>query len=318
MPSIEERVGGVAVPLHYKYTLARASAPPSSCREREESGDPSLRLACKKHRHRRDTMKFCLKSLSFACEEAIPKAVSADNDIALEAAFSSQALACIAKARRLITAAGLPLAPPPGYFCEMLKSKEHMGKIAKVKADEKATLKASEDAKKQRINRKLGKKVQIEREQLKSEMKRAEKKKIEMIVKKRPSALARAAASFDDVDGDDFDVALEETFDDEASMRNKKASSAAKKGGRTTLSAKRQYHDQKFGHGGSKRGKKMNTRESAAEDAFDAHKNRMPFGQKASSFKSKGGARSGAQRPGKERRQQMRNKKTAFASRSKK
>lgn len=96
------------------------------------------------------------------------------NDMQRELAFYQQALEAAKLGRELVKKAGAEFSRPEDYFAEMLKSDEHMAKIRQKLLDESASLKASEDAKRQRQLKKFGKKVQVEkqleRQKQKSEM----------------------------------------------------------------------------------------------------------------------------------------------------
>lgn len=73
-----------------------------------------------------------------------------------------QALAAAAKAKSLLANLGFSFGAPEGYFCETLKTEEHMGKVQKKVQEEQDAQKASADARKQRQLKKFGKKVQTE------------------------------------------------------------------------------------------------------------------------------------------------------------
>jgi rRNA-processing protein EBP2 len=88
----------------------------------------------------------------------------ASNDMARELAFYQQALEAAKLGRELVKKAGIDFTRPDDYFAEMLKSDEHMAKIRQRLLDESASIKASEDAKRQRQLKKFGKKVQVEKQ----------------------------------------------------------------------------------------------------------------------------------------------------------
>jgi rRNA-processing protein EBP2 len=203
---------------------------------------------------------------------------------------AKQALEAVAQARRLIIAAKIPFTRPVGYFCEMLKTEEHMTKIGAKVTEEKDAAKAAELARKQRLNRKYGKKIQVEREQEKQQQVTESKKKLNLLRKRKT------------MEKDEFDIDVEEEmFED----RDKKFRGG--KGGKKTdkkISKKREAKNEKYGHGGKKRGIKRNDRESADQDDFNAGKNKSQFrGLKGSGSRGKK-----AQRPGKQRRQNMRSR----------
>ncbi|KAI8641710.1 eukaryotic rRNA processing protein EBP2-domain-containing protein [Parasitella parasitica] len=87
-----------------------------------------------------------------------------ENDMQRELAFYQQALEAAKLGRELVKKAGAEFSRPEDYFAEMLKSDEHMAKIRQKLLDESASIKASEDAKRQRQLKKFGKKVQVEKQ----------------------------------------------------------------------------------------------------------------------------------------------------------
>lgn len=86
------------------------------------------------------------------------------DDMVRELAFYQQALEAAKLGRELVKKAGVDFSRPDDYFAEMLKSDEHMAKIRQRLLDEGASVKASEDAKRQRQLKKFGKKVQVEKQ----------------------------------------------------------------------------------------------------------------------------------------------------------
>ena len=60
-------------------------------------------------------------------------------------------------------AADKPFKRPDDYFAEMVKSDEHMARVRQRLLDQTASIKASDDAKRQRNLKKFGKKVQVEK-----------------------------------------------------------------------------------------------------------------------------------------------------------
>ena len=208
-----------------------------------------------------------------------------------------QALETVAKGRRLIIAAKIPFSPPDGYFCEMLKNEELMGKISRKKEEADEAAKEAEKIRKQRLNKKYGKKIQVERESEKRKERSEEFKKYNLLRKKKRSESGN-------IDADDFDIDLEDS-----SATDGKRNGKSKKGAASSVGKKREYRNEKYGFGGKKRGLKKNTKESAAQDDFDVRKNKTPF--KGMMRGGKAGGRGAVKkvRLGKERRQQVRSRR---------
>ena len=215
-----------------------------------------------------------------------------------------QALETVVAARKIIIAAKIPFHRPEGYFCEMLKTDEQISNITRKKAEEKAALKAAEDARKQRLNRKYGKKIQVEREVEKQQKRSEEMQKLNKL-RKRP---------FRDEEMDDFEVKVDE---ENSIMRDGKAGAKKPKRGSkpNVVSQKRKARNEKYGFGGKKCGLKKNDKNSVDQDNFDANKNRRDFRGLKLGKKSRfghGRNRTSSQRPGKQRRQQARSKKASY------
>lgn len=173
----------------------------------------------------------------------------------------------------------------------MIKTEEQMSSISKKKAEEKAATKAAEDARKQRLNRKFGKKVQVEKELEKQQRRSEDMKKLNKL-RKRPQQ-----------QDDEFAIDVDDEAED---SHGRPAPSKRFRSKDRQVSKKRQARNEKYGFGGRKRGLKKNDKESVERDDFDTARNRRPFrGMQQGS--RRGGQKQ--QRPGKMRRQQMKNRK---------
>ncbi|CAO3609374.1 unnamed protein product [Mucor hiemalis] len=172
------------------------------------------------------------------------------NDMARELAFYQQALEAAKLGRELVKKSGTEFTRPDDYFAEMLKSDEHMAKIRQKLLDESASLKASEDAKRQRQLKKFGKKVQVEKQLERQKQKTEMLDKIKLLKRKRKDG-------GDLTLNDDFDVALDKADTNKRAKTDKKAA--------PVKSAKRMNKDMKYGSGGKKgRFTKSNTLESTS------------------------------------------------------
>lgn len=248
---------------------------------------------------------FDLNNLVFYSEDRL-SIQDINDDLKREKAFLKQALTCAAQAKRIILAAELPFSPPSGYFCETLKTKKQMDAIENNIKIEKEACKASELARKQRLNRKFGKQIQVEREQQKKVETKSQIKSIENQRKKKTSG---ATPTFLTENDREFDINVMEEKGGEGeragvSKRSKNSSSFSN----GASSKRRAERDAKYGFGGKK--SKRNTSDSTDIDSFNPKRNRKPFpgdkrgnggGGNGRSFSTKGG-----NRPGKERRQKSR------------
>ncbi|KAL0145849.1 rRNA processing protein Ebp2 [Mucor lusitanicus] len=155
------------------------------------------------------------------------------NDMQRELAFYQQALEAAKLGRELVKK----------------PSDEHMAKIRQKLLDESASLKASEDAKRQRQLKKFGKKVQVEKQLERQKQKSEMLDKIKLLKRKRKDGEDLTL-------NDDFDIALEKA-DTKRAKTDKKTAPAK--------SQKRINKDLKYGSGGKKgRFAKSNTLESTS------------------------------------------------------
>ncbi|RXW24093.1 hypothetical protein EST38_g1764 [Candolleomyces aberdarensis] len=212
--------------------------------------------------------------------------VDVTDDLNREVAFYKQALHCANEARKLAAKHKLPFTRPSDYFAEMVKSDSHMERIRQRLLNESASIKLSEDKKKQREGKKFGKQVQMEKLKERERSKKELDEKIKGLKRKRKDMLSGDGE--DNVNDDQFDVAVENAISDNNSRPNKKSKMS------------RQSRDKKFGFGkGTGRFAKQNTREST--DSFGGP------GKGKGKGKNPGGAKK-AQRPGKSKRMNARNK----------
>ena len=214
-----------------------------------------------------------IETMSLVYEHATADEVpDAQNDLDRELSFYRQSLAAAIRGRELALAAKVSFSRPNDYFAEMVKTDEHMERVRQRLLDESASIKASEDAKRQRELKKYGKKIQTEKLFERQRSKRDMQEKVNALKRKRQTGL--------DMDDDEFDVQLEEA------LGERKASQRTQRG----PNKKRQYRDEKYGFGGKKRHNKSNT----AESTDQVGPSRRKPGQRP-----KGGK---AKRPGKARR----------------
>ncbi|XP_046742804.1 probable rRNA-processing protein EBP2 homolog [Diprion similis] len=199
------------------------------------------------------------------------------NDFKREMMFHRQAQGAVMEGIAKLKKLGIVTKRPDDYFAEMAKSDQHMQKVRENLMKKQVEAQRSERVRQLRQQRKVGKQMQIEAK-LK---KHAEKKKMLDEVKKYRKGVRN-----------DLDF-----LDDKKKPGNKKggAQHMDKK-----AQAKLKMKNSKYGFGGKKRGSKQNSKSSAA----DVSEWRKPG--KPKKGKSVGG---GKQRPGKNRRVQMKSKK---------
>lgn len=202
------------------------------------------------------------------------EAGAADDDLKRELEFYRQALHSATSGRTLASQANLPFTRPSDYFAEMVKSDEHMERVRQRLLDDRAGLKAAEEARKQRELKKFGKKVQVEKQLERQRNKREFEDKVKGLKRKHQGGLDGT------LEDDDFDVGID------SAVQSGPGKSQKGRGKNVAPKMKREARNAKFGFGGKKRHMKENTKESTND-----------FG--GSKSKSRGNT---AKRPGKARR----------------
>eukprot|EP00056_Hartaetosiga_gracilis_P003964 m.69885 g.69885 ORF g.69885 m.69885 type:complete len:393 (+) comp11649_c0_seq2:1155-2333(+) len=205
----------------------------------------------------------------------VPAGVNPNDDIKREDEFYALAKAAAENAKKLLKEHKVSIQRPGDYFAEMLKTDDHMERVREKMLNEEKKIETQEKARKQRENKKFGKKVQQEVLHERARHKRAT---LELAARRGKDLLQNEGADFgvEAISG--------------ASLRNKK-------------SAKRQARDERFGHGGKKKHAKSNTKESTDDmSGFPGRRMKQGFG--AQGNKKKGNPK----RLGKSKRQKMKNK----------
>ncbi|OLY78910.1 putative rRNA-processing protein ebp2 [Smittium mucronatum] len=194
------------------------------------------------------------------------------NDIEIELAIYQQALEAAQEGKKMVLKSNHSFTRPDDYFAEMVKTDEDMEKIRSRLLQEHKSIQLSEEAKKQRELKKFGKKVQNEKLRERIDKKRQTLNNIELLKKKRKSS--DNADSFND----DFDVAIGEDYTGTATSNNSKSN---KKNGKPLPNPKRRAKNDRYGHGGSKRGVKRNTQDSISDvSGINQNKGRSGFGKR--------------------------------------
>lgn len=207
----------------------------------------------------------------------LPKGMSAKAGVKLEAEFIMLAGDAVKEAYRRLKVMKVPLSRPPDFYAEMLKTDKQMYMIRQRAAEELRRIKIVETRKKHQAAKKFTKKAKTK----KLEARAAEKTGL-------LNDISEWRAEKKKNGKDDEGRGLEEILDDKK-RRDKH--------GNLVKSKKREFYDQKYGHGGKKKYKKQNTKDST--DDFS----RSPWakgggkgkaggkGKGKSGGKSKGGGR---------------------------
>lgn len=201
------------------------------------------------------------------------------NDFRRETMFHRQAQGAVVDAIARIKKLGIPAIRPDDYFAEMAKTDKHMQKIKENLMKKKIIAQRSEKVRQMRQQKKISKQMQVEA----TLKKHAEKRKMLEEVKKYRKGIRQ-----------DLDF-LEDKKKPQYKSGNRKLD--------PKVQAKIKMKNAKYGYGGKKRDSKRNTKSSSA-DVSEYRKPQKP-GQGS---KGKGG-KTKQQRPGKNRRIQMKARK---------
>lgn len=228
-----------------------------------------------------------------------------DDDLERELAFYNQALDAAKQAIHKFEEAGVPWQRPPDYFAEMVKSDEHMARVKEQLIYEQKVIEEAEQRRKERESKKYAKQVAAEK---KKEKDKEKKRAIEGVSSLRKQ---RQREGFK---GDiDIDVELDRV--NNPRQGKPKGALGERFSGDRSKSNKRAMRDSKYGFGGRKRLKKQNDafstaageyRRASFDDGFASK--RGP--QKGKVQGKKPSKKTAAQaRPGKARRQSIKNKR---------
>eukprot|EP00035_Acanthoeca_spectabilis_P007392 m.136244 g.136244 ORF g.136244 m.136244 type:complete len:300 (-) comp13933_c0_seq4:2190-3089(-) len=208
--------------------------------------------------------------------------VSASDDFARENAFYDHSLAAVHAGCALLKQHGVPIQRPSDYYAEMLKTDEHMSRVKERIIVENKKIVASEQARKQRDNKKYGKKVQQE------------------VLAKRQAAKREAIAGATKLRQE-----LKQKISNSTADFGVEAVSDTREQGPRGRNKKRVAKDAKFGFGGKANNSRSKRNDSASfmDGKFSVSKNKqLPRGMAGKSGGGKGG-KSKNKRPGKSKRQ---------------
>jgi len=196
------------------------------------------------------------------------------NDFKREMLFYRQAQAAVLEGLPRLQSLGVKTKRPEDYFAQMAKSDQHMNKIRAKLLSKEQEQERAEKIKKLRELKKYGKKVQVEVQQ------KRQKEKKEMLEEMKKMRKGQGG-NMDFLDNKD---------------------SKGKVGG-GRKEQKRNFKDKKFGFGGKKRDVKKNDKRSTDDvSSFRPGQKTRPGGKGKASSKA---------RPGKGKRQKMKNRKKA-------
>ncbi|KAJ3326058.1 rRNA-processing protein and EBNA1-binding protein ebp2, partial [Gonapodya sp. JEL0774] len=242
---------------------------------------------------------------------------AASDDLRRELSFYEQALQTATTALAKLRDLGIPTTRPVDYFAEMVKTDTHMLKVKSRIAEESSAIKRSEDAKRQRTEKKLGKKIQIQREQQKKEAKEREQDKLKHLKRKRGGGGMDGVSSGGG--GEDFGVSADADMDDDSAAaparKKMRPGSGPPTPSKRALAKHAKYTNKTSGpkHGSGRFEKQGKGSGGFGGDDGDRGKGKGGKGsfsvkKMKSGFGKGGGSRGGkgAKRPGKDARQKSR------------
>ncbi|KAI5449441.1 rRNA-processing protein EBP2 [Naganishia albida] len=218
--------------------------------------------------------------------------VDPSDDLKREMAFYKQALSVVEKAKKMCQKSDIPFTRPTDYYAEMIKSDAQMARLRSHLVEEAASIKKSEQARKQRELKKYGKEIQHEKLKQRLQDKKGLDERLRGVKRKR-----KDGAELSGEDGDGFDVALGDAIEGKGNAGKGKDGKDGKRGGKDGPRMPRHARDSKYRMGGGGKRSKENDRESTNDFNFSKGKG-GPGGAK--------GAKGKPNRPGKSRRNNKR------------
>lgn len=183
------------------------------------------------------------------------------NDIKREIKFMLEAKSSALQGLQRLHSLNVKTKRPDDYFAEMLKTKEHMDKIKKVKDQKKELVDKKEKAKVLREQKKMSKKIQ--QEVLRERQK--EKKEFQEKIKKFKKGSIKTTDFLDDKSskpGKPGKLGNSSKLSNSGKLgKNKSRDNQLK---RNPKLSKKEFKQSKYGQGGRKKGIKRNTKESSA------------------------------------------------------
>lgn len=203
------------------------------------------------------------------------------HDFKREMLFYRQAQSAVLEGIPRLKKMGLRTKRPEDYFAQMLKTDNHMKRVQEHLNEKKAAIERSHKAKKMREMKKMGKQIQQQVLQQRTQEKRDMLNKVKDYRKGK-------------------DVNLDEVIGDSSKKKKGKVNQDKKK----WAEKKKKFKQSQYGYGGKKRGMKRNDAQSFAADFLGKKKKKGgPGGSKGPRGPGKKGKKN---RPGKARRQKMR------------
>ncbi|KAF6251220.1 eukaryotic rRNA processing [Scenedesmus sp. NREL 46B-D3] len=242
-----------------------------------------------------------------------------DDDLARELAFYNQALSATVVAISRFQAAGKPWLRPPDYYAEMVKGDEQMARIKDRLMYEQQQIDQATERRKAREQKAYAKQVQAEKVKERAQEKKRQIQQVQQLRKQREKS---GFAGELDFDAEMSGAARRQQQQGQGQHKGQRAGVRIQAG--ATPNKKRQMKDAKFGFGGRKRLQKQNDAFSAADmsgykpgkfdDGFAGKKQGGGGGgARKGGLGAKGGVKKGGKgggnRPGKARRQQMKQRK---------
>jgi len=216
-----------------------------------------------------------------------------EDDIERELAFYNQALAAAKEGISRLLDAKVPWQRPLDYYAEMVKSDDHMRRVKQQLMVEHKSIAEAEERRKQRELKRYSKEVQAEKKKERTQMK---KQAIDEVSKWRKT---RAKEGYTP-DGPEYNP-----DNMNVNIRQPKKVGERFDAKNHKKSQKRQYKENKYGHGGRKKLLKQNDSKSAN----DMSSFRVAVRGGVSKGGKKGGGGSSSKRPGKDARAKARGRK---------
>lgn len=194
--------------------------------------------------------------------------VDANDDLARELVFYTQALEGTKEAFLKLQSLGRPFLTPAGYNAAMVKNDTHLEKVKDQLLAEKNRVEEAEERRKARENEKIAKEVQAQKQKEKAKQEKEEKRSAKKLQKERQES-GLSGSEDGDIDSADEDKS---TFESDPSVVKAKDGTGKGKKEADKRRKNRDYRNSKHGLG-RKKGVKKQSKTETTNDTIGGFKN---------------------------------------------
>lgn len=195
--------------------------------------------------------------------------VDANDDLARELVFYTQALEGTKEAFLKLQSLGRPFLTPAGYNAAMVKNDTHLEKVKDQLLAEKNRVEEAEERRKARENEKIAKEVQAQKQKEKAKQEKEDKRSAKKLQKERQESGLSGSEEDGDKDSADEDKS---TFESDPSVVKAKDGTGKGKKEADKRRKNRDYRNSKHGLG-RKKGVKKQSKTETTNDTIGGFKN---------------------------------------------